>query len=260
MDARLNDSLPGLSFTDITFKADRLRTRRLAWFRTTCGSLVALVGYFIIGGDLFQSLTGVAAVISLVPLLVFAVLMVTGLAGTIISGVRLHRLEAGTRPDGHYAGSRSSHARQRTLLLAGWLAFAVLTFAALAYLPRQVDAAAYLEGAGHAETFLPLSYNQVCGRTGCSTVTDGVLVETGQDVSWPAQVPLDQSFTVRAPLWAVGSGTELNPDDSSAVMRIILGLFFEIAAAGFALAVMPKVRRRLAVAGLRVAALIDARH
>jgi len=62
-----------------------------------------------------------------------------------------------------------------------------LALVAAVYLPGQVDVVAYLAGAGHQDTLIPVSYSQVCGKAGCSTVTDGILAGSGADVTWPLQ-------------------------------------------------------------------------
>jgi hypothetical protein len=62
---------------------------------------------------------------------------------------------------------------------------------------------------------------------GCSTVTEGYLSASGAAVTWGSQVPLGQPFSVRDPLWAWGSGRNLDTGDGSAIPTIIAGLFFD---------------------------------
>ena len=97
----------------------------------------------------------------------------------------------------------------------------------VASLPGLVDGVAYLAGAENSTSFLPLSYGQVCGRGGCSTVTYGVLA-TGASVTWPDQVPLGQSFTVRQPLWNWGFGAQMIDGDGTAIGTIVAGLLFNL--------------------------------
>ncbi|MGH3250619.1 MAG: hypothetical protein ACRDOI_31045 [Trebonia sp.] len=92
-------------------------------------------------------------------------------------------------------------------------------------LPRQVDAVAWLAGAGRADTFTGYSYGKSCGSTSCTTVTDGVLASTGQEVTWPGQVPLGKPVALRDPVWNLnGRLDETVPD---AIVGVGLGLFFD---------------------------------
>jgi hypothetical protein len=121
-----------------------------------------------------------------------------------------------------------------------------LALVPLTYLPRQVDAVAYLAGFGHRDTFIPVSYRQDCGQGGCSTVTDGILKQTGQKITWPGQVTLGRPFPVRAPAWASGPGAELILSAGDAAGQTIIGLYFEITTAVAALVIIPRARHRLA--------------
>jgi hypothetical protein len=189
-----------------------LRRRRHEWAWAAVGSLLGLVAYLIVGVTYFQSLTGTLAVISVVPLFGLLALILAALVVVLVDTVRLRRLDAAVRAhgaDGVLDAALDGRPRRRG---AGWrwpvrLAAGCLALVAVVYLPGQVDAVALLAGAGHQDTFVPVSYSQVCGKAGCSTVTDGILAESGADVTWPAQVPLGRSFTVRAPVWVAGSGT-----------------------------------------------------
>src|SRR5581483_12051732 len=92
--------------------------------------------------------------------------------------------------------------------------------------PALVDGVAYLAGAETTATFVPTSYGQICGRGGCSNVTNGYL-GTGSSAApatWPHQVPLGQPFTVREPLWNWGFGAVLIDGDGSAIAYIVLGV------------------------------------
>ncbi|MGH3193353.1 MAG: hypothetical protein ACRDOL_40100 [Streptosporangiaceae bacterium] len=208
------------------------------------------MAYFIVGVTFFVSLTGTRAVVSVVPLFVLLGLVLAALIVVLVDTVRLRRLDAVVReygPDGALAAAlRGRPGRRRAGLVRRWVAAGCLALVAVVYLPRQVDAVAYLAGAGHLDTFLPVSYSQVCGKVGCSTVTDGILEDDGAAVTWPGQVPLDRSFSVRAPVWAAGPGSDLIPSAGTAVDRLILGLLFEVLAAIMVLAAVPGTRYRLA--------------
>jgi hypothetical protein len=92
----------------------------------------------------------------------------------------------------------------------------------VAVLPVLVNGVAYLTGAENSSVFLPLSYSQECGRSGCNTVTDGTL-EGGATVGWPRRVPLGQEFPVREPVWDWGFGAQLINDDAGAIAAVVLG-------------------------------------
>jgi hypothetical protein len=96
----------------------------------------------------------------------------------------------------------------------------------VAVLPGLVDGVAYLTGAENSSVFLPLSYSQECGRSGCSTVTDGTLA-SGASVSWPRQVPLGQAFPVREPAWDWAFGAQLINDDATATAAVVLGVLLD---------------------------------
>jgi hypothetical protein len=167
-----------------------------------------------------------------------------------VDTVRLRRLDGGVR---RQAGGRTAHypvrahaysypPRHRFTWIFGWVMLLVLLGLGVASLPGLVDGVAYLAGAESSSTFLPLDYSQVCGRSGCTTVTDGVL-SNGSSVTWPDQVPLGQSFTVREPLWNWGFGTQMIDGDGSAIGMIIAGLLFTVAGV-FVLVHLFKLARR----------------
>jgi hypothetical protein len=99
----------------------------------------------------------------------------------------------------------------------------------------EVNSWAYVVGAEHHDTFNPVSYRQACGglpsRTGggCRIVTEGYLSNSGGDVTWASQVPLDHPFSVRDPLWAWGTWRNVDAytGDGSAIPTIVAGLFFD---------------------------------
>ena len=113
---------------------------------------------------------------------------------------------------------------------------------AVALLPDAVNGVAYLTGAENSSVFLPRSYSQECGRSGCNTVTDGTLA-SGASVSWPRRVPLGQEFPVREPLWDWAFGAQLINDNTSAIASVVFGVLVD----GFCvllLAFLVMLRRR----------------
>jgi hypothetical protein len=94
--------------------------------------------------------------------------------------------------------------------VAGWLirvafmlAVLFLTFVAV---PTEVNAAAYLAGAGHSAVFTPVRQSPLnCGRSGCTSFTSGYLAG-GTPASWPTTVPVGESFAVRTLIWNAPNG------------------------------------------------------
>ena len=112
-------------------------------------------------------------------------------------------------------------------MLAGWIVGGVVL------LPRLVDSVAYVAGAGGHATFTPASYVEQCApRTGCTTVTNGVLEFDGHRSSaiWPAQVPLDLPFAVREPVWRWGLGSGLINGAGGAIGSFVVCLVFDAVA------------------------------
>jgi len=216
------------------------------------------VAYSIVGANFFENLTGTLYVISVIPMFVLLALIPAGLVAAVVDTVRLHRLAPSTRASASYAlldGALDDRPpRHLAVGLSGWLVLGCLVLIPVAYLPRQVDAVAYLAGFGHQDTFIPVSHRQACGQDGCSTVTDGILKETGEDVTWSARVTLGRPFPVRAPVWLTGPGTELVLSASTAAGTTIIGLYFEITAAVMALVAIPQARCRLARLRARITA------
>jgi hypothetical protein len=103
------------------------------------------------------------------------------------------------------APARPSPAR----LLAGLAGRAITTalmlaaiYATAAGLPFEVNAAAYLAGAGHAAVFVPVTQNgTTCGRGGCNSSTAGYLLPGKTPATWPDTVPVGQPFPVRTLIW-----------------------------------------------------------
>jgi hypothetical protein len=167
-------------------------------------------------------------------------LIVVGLIVAIVDTVKLHRLDGQARAQ---ARSRTvhhplvAHAYRYPpkhpvagvfgkVLLVFWI---VLT---ISFLPNQVNAVAFLAGAGSNTTFFPSSYAQQCGRGGCTTVTDGTIASGARtvDATFPYQIPLDQPVTVRAPVWPGWGSVTLVGDTGNAVVSIVVGLFFDFIA------------------------------
>src|SRR6202042_1699083 len=130
------------------------------------------------------------SVISGLVVLVLLALTVVGLVMAVVDTVRLHRRDGAVR---HQARRRTSphpliaHAyryppRHRLSAWFGWVLLLGSLVLAVGYLPHQVNGVAYLAGAGPTATFLPTSYGQSCGRSGCSTFTNGILVQGGRSI------------------------------------------------------------------------------
>jgi hypothetical protein len=197
--------------------------------------------------------TGAVSVIGGSAVLLLLALAVVALTAVITDTIRLRRREPSVRA---YAASGTSYhplatrpsrtpVRHRAIQVVGWLALSTCPLLTVIVLPDQVNALAYLAGAGNTVTFLPQSYEVVCGRFGCSTWTDGVL-QTNPPVSttWPNQVPLGQPFSVRQPWWK-GWG---HPDlmNGGAAGAAIAGvLFLELGSVFFGAGLVRVARRRL---------------
>lgn len=221
-------------------KIVRLHHRRRGWAWIAGGSLIGLLVYAVIDSHLFDNLTGAAEVVSQVPVYVLVALLLAGLIVTIVDTVRLHRADAGVRASARkhvshhplYAHGYRYPPRHHGSWVFGMVMLAAMTTIAVAVLPAEVNSVAYLAGAESRTTFNPVSYAQSCGpRVGCSTLTKGYLASNGQNVTWPGQVSLTQPITVRAPFWAFGTGRSLIFGDSTAIVDILVGLFFDALAA-----------------------------
>jgi hypothetical protein len=168
---------------------------------------------------------------------VLLALVLAGLVVVIVDTSRIHRADAAVRVSAKGSVSHYplyAHAHRYPPRHHGSWVFAIFMLVAMtgitvAILPAEVNAWAYVAGAGDQDTFDPVSYGQSCGvpRGGCHTVTEGYLSGSGMDVTWGSQVPLGQSFSVRDPLWAWGTGRNLTSGDGSAIPNIVAGLFFD---------------------------------
>jgi hypothetical protein len=233
----------------------RLLHRRRGWAWTGAGSLAGLVMYAIIGAHLFPNPTGAMAGVSAVVVLGLLALAVTGLIVAVVDTVRLHRRDTTVRV---HAARRTSHypvvahayrypSRHRISAVFGKLMLAFWLILTVAFLPDQVNAVAYLAGAGPTATFFPSSYGQDCGRSGCSTVTNGILVIGGSGIraTWPGRAPLGLPFTVRAPVWDGWGSAQIVGDTPNAIAAIVVGAIFDSVAAIAVIAGVTTVRYML---------------
>jgi hypothetical protein len=226
----------------------RLIHHRRRWAWTLAASLVGLVAFPIVTLTAFYSTfayTGLASDIAFVVELVLLALLLTALVVLITETVRLHRrgpevlTDARSLVAGHPVPLR--HQPRHVLF---WMVVAVLILPAPASLPYQINGFAYAFGLGRTVTFLPQSHQQWCGKQGCSTVTDGVLL-TNPPVSavWPYDVPLGRSFAVRQPA-VNGLGQVQVMNGSQSAEAILLGLFFDALAVLLIAMIISQVRRK----------------
>jgi hypothetical protein len=176
---------------------------------------------------------GAGVAVGTIFVLLLTVVAVVGLVASVVDTVRLHRLDPGLRQrarqrTAHYPATAHAYSyppRHRFTWIFSWVMLLILLGIGVASLPSLVDGVAYLAGAENSSVFLPLSYSQDCGRSGCNTVTDGVM-GSGANATWPSQVPLGQAFPVREPLWNWGFGSQLIDGDGTAIAFIFLGVLF----------------------------------
>jgi hypothetical protein len=219
----------------------RLLHRRRGWIWATVISVVAWLTVAGLLGSLAPNATGPGEAVAAIFVLLLTVVAVVGLVASVVDTVRLRRRDAGVR---HQAMRRTAHyparahaysypPRHRFSWVFGWITMLILLGVAVPALPGLVDGVAYLAGTESSATFLPTSYSQDCGRSGCTTVTDGFLA-SGASVTWPGQVPLGLAFGVREPVWDWGFGSGLIDGDGTAIGFIIGGVLFD----GFAVLVL----------------------
>jgi len=214
----------------------RLHHRRRGWAWVSIGSAIGLVVYAAID----VNLTGTAEAVSAIPALVLLALAVAGLIVVIADTSRIHRADAAVRANAKGSVSHHppyAHAYRYPPHHHGSWVFAIVMLIAMTgisvfILPAEVNSWAYVVGAGKQDTFNPVSYSQVCGHRGCITVTNGYLSRSAKHVTWGGPVPLGQPVSVRDPLWAWGTGRNLNliNGDGLAIPTIVAGLFFNGAA------------------------------
>jgi hypothetical protein len=213
----------------------RLLHRRRGWAWTAAGSLIGFVVYVAVGVRFFQNVTGTLAAVTVAVFFVLLALGVVGLIVVAVDTVRLHRADAAIRRSALSSASHHplpAHAyryppRHRISWLFGWFMLALWMFLAVVFLPSLVNSVAYLAGASHKATFVPVSYGQACSRGGCSTVTEGYLAASGTHATWDSVVPLGRPFTVRAPVWAWGVGHNLINGTGSAIGILIGSLLID---------------------------------
>ena len=227
--------------------------RRRGWAWTLGASLVAFVAFAAIVTSLWPNATGALETISGLIFILLLALAVVALTAVITDTVRLRRREPSVRA---HAISRTSYhpvvahpfripVRHRTSHVVGWVALSTFPLLTVLILPAQVDAVAYLAGAGNTVTFVPQSHELVCGRFGCSTWTDGVLQTTPPvTATWPNKVPLGQPFSVRQPWWN-GWGHPDLMNGGASVAAIAGVLFLELGSVFFGVGLVHMVRRRL---------------
>ena len=213
--------------------AVQLLHRRRGWIWATLISVVAWLVVAGLMGALAPNGGGAGVAVGSVFVLLLTAAAIVGLVASVVDTVRLHRLDPDVRLRArphtvHYPATAHAYRyppRHRFTWIFSWIMLLVLLGLGVASLPAMVDGIAYLAGAENSSVFLPLSYAQDCGRGGCNTVTDGIM-STGASVTWPNQVPLDQAFPVREPLWSWGFGGQLIDGDGTAIADIFLGLLF----------------------------------
>jgi hypothetical protein len=216
----------------------RLHHRRRGWAWVATGSAIGLVVYVGIGVNLFENLTGTAGTLGVIPVFVLLALVLAGIVVVIADTSRIHRADAAVRVSAKGSVSHYplyAHAHRYPPRHRGSWVFVIVMLVAMTgltvfLLPAEVNAWAYVVGAGNQDTFYPVSYGPACvtvPRRGCHTVTEGYLSRSGADVTWGSQVPLGQPFGVRDPLWAWGAGRTLTSGDGSAIPTIVTGLFFD---------------------------------
>jgi hypothetical protein len=225
----------------------KLLHRRRGWAWTGIVSLIATLLYLI-------SLVSAAATITVVILFVLLALTIVSLGIALVDTVRLRRFPADALSAAREAAAHHPvhqhhyqvpphHAWSWGL---GWLSIGFMFFVALIFLPNQVNGVAYLVGAEHTTTFTATDNRQVCSRGGCTTETDGVLSD-GTNVTWPNDVAVGQSFSVREPAWPFFTGRNLIDSTGTAVGDLVIGLVFEFIAGlvGFGAVSVVRVMRQV---------------
>jgi hypothetical protein len=230
----------------------RLLHRRRGWAWMTVISVVAWLTVTALVGGLAPDARGPGLAVAAIFVLLLTAVAVVGLVASIADTVRLRRRDPGLRAR---AGQRTVHyparahaysypPRHRFTWIFGWVMMLVLFGIGVAALPGLVDGVGYLAGAESSTAFLPTSYGQACGRSGCTTVTNGVLA-SGAQVTWPDKVLLDLPFPVRQPAWDWGFGSQLIDGDGTAIGFIFAGVLFDGAAVLVLVHLVKLVRRRL---------------
>ena len=207
--------------------------RRRGWVWTLTASTVALVLYTILAVRFLSNTTGLVNDLAGVAVILLFALVVLSLVVVIVDTVRLHRREPAVQAQarGPFSGRPViTPVQHRPRHVLFWFILVSLILPAPASLPYQVNGYAYAVGAGATVSFLPQSHEVQCGRAGCSTVTDGILV-THPPIGavWRYNVPLGRPFPVRQPVWD-GLGLVDLMNATQATEAIVLGLFFDVLA------------------------------
>jgi hypothetical protein len=227
--------------------------RRRGWAWTLCGSLITFIAFVAIGVNFWPNATGAVGAISGIIVIALLFLALIALITVITDTVWLRRRAELVRTIdpgqvAHHpvaAHPFRTPVRHRGSHIFVWVFLALWIGLSVAFLPDQVNAIAYVAGAGSSVTFQPQSYQQVCGRGGCHDETNGAL-ETNPPVNatWPDQVPLDLPFRVRQPVWD-GWGSPDLMNGTAAGGDIFGALFFDIPALIIIYSVFLMARHRL---------------
>jgi hypothetical protein len=212
----------------------RLLHRRRGWIWATVIGAVAWVVIVGLMGALAPDASGAGEDVFAVFVLLLTVAVIVGIIAIVVDTVQLRRRHPGIRQQAkartaHYpvrAHAYSYPPRHRFAWIWAWVMMAIVLGLGIGALPGLVDGVAYLAGAESTSTFLPISYSQECGRSSCTTVTDGILAN-GASVTWPDQVPLVQPFSVRVPMMNWGFGSQLEDGDGAAITSIVVGVLFD---------------------------------
>ena len=227
-DAAVTDSDPAVAATV------RLLHRRRGWIWATVISVVAWVLVCGLLGSLDPNASGPGEAVAAIFVLLLTVVAIVGLVASVVDTVKLRRRGVNVRQQArqrtaHYPARAHAYSyppRHRVSWVFGWILMLILLGIGVAALPGLVDGIAYVAGAENTATFLPTAYSQDCGRSGCTTVTEGVL-GNGASATWPNQVPLGQSFTVAQPMMNWGFGSNLIDGDGTAAGTIFAGVLFD---------------------------------
>ncbi len=212
----------------------RLLHRRRGWIWVTVISVAAWVVVCGLLGSLDPNGSGPGLAVAAILVLLLTVVAIVGIVASVVDTVKLRRRGVGVRKQAmqrtaHYPARAHAYSyppRHRFTWIFSWILMLILLGIGVAALPGLVDGVAYVAGAENTSTFLPMSYGQDCGRSGCTTVTNGVLA-SGANVTWPDQVPLGQPFPVHEPMWNWGFGTQLIDGDGTAAGVIFAGVLFD---------------------------------
>ncbi len=253
--------MPGPGTDHVVAATVHLLHRRRGWSWVCSSSLVALLALVALRASVWAGATGALAVVGDITLILLLAVAVVAVIMVITDTGRLRRRHAAVRAA---AASRTSHHpvahhpfRTPVHDLAShvfvWFILSIVLILTALSLPNQVNAYAYVAGAGKSVMFVPQSYSVSChsgrGGGGCLTATNGVL-ETDPPVSvaWNGQVPLGQPFQVRRPVWVISWTTPTLMNGNTAATGIGAGLIFDLGTvcviAGFVHMVRRARRRR----------------